>query len=157
MKTLDDSNEDRGLKAPEKLVSALRQAQSEPVFVPPTLDEAILRAARSHLAQDTKPRSNWLPMLPWIAAATAMIVAVALITARFQSRNEAAKALVFLKEDVNHDGRVDILDAFALARHLKHLKVSDTRLDLNGDGVVDERDIRIIAAEAVKLDRKGSS
>jgi hypothetical protein len=57
------------------------------------------------------------------------------------------------REDLNRDGRVDILDAFALSRQLRDGKASSTGLDLNGDGVVDERDAEVIAARAVRLEK----
>jgi len=95
-------------------------------------------------------------LLPWLAAAAAMIVAGFLFFFAGRSSNPRNPA-TFAREDVNHDGRVDILDAFALARQLKQAKVSDLHLDLNGDGVVDERDMEIIASEAVKLDKGGRS
>lgn len=60
-------------------------------------------------------------------------------------------------EDLNGDGVVDMLDAFALARELQLTPASHPRLDLNGDGVVDERDVRILAAQAVRLEPGGKS
>ena len=53
--------------------------------------------------------------------------------------------------------QVDILDAFALARQLKLGGTRNPQLDLNGDGVVDERDVASIAARAVKLEQGGRS
>jgi hypothetical protein len=52
---------------------------------------------------------------------------------------------------------VDILDAFALARQLKQGGSGNLQLDVNGDGVVDERDVAALAARAVKLERGGRS
>jgi len=157
MKREDNGEEDRSLKAPEKLVAALRQSRPDRVFVPPTVDEAILRAARERLAPVQTTRFRWLPLPPWIVAATAVFVAIALVFVRLQPRRGDAKQSDFAKQDLNHHNRMNILDAFALARQLKQGTVSDMRLDVNGDGVVDEQDVRIIAAEAVKLDKGGHS
>ncbi len=156
MNMAENSGDDQGLQAPEKLVAVLQRSRSEPIFVPPAVDETILRAARNHLAPETQARFRWRPFLSWLAAATAVIVAVALHFARFNPSTPTNPA-AFAKEDINHDGRVDILDAFAVARQLKHGPVSDRRLDVNGDGVVDERDTQMIATEAVKLDKAGRS
>ena len=60
-------------------------------------------------------------------------------------------------EDLNGDGVVDMLDAFALARDLQHNPASHPRLDLNGDGVVDQRDVQALAARAVRLEPGGHS
>lgn len=125
--------------------------------MPPTLDEAIVRAARKHLAARETPGFKWLPLLPWLAAASAMVVAGAFVLFHSQPRSNTPNPSAFARQDINHDGRVDILDAFALARQLKQAKISDLRLDLNGDGVVDEGDMRIIAADAVKLNKGGRS
>jgi hypothetical protein len=47
------------------------------------------------------------------------------------------------------------LDSFALARELKNGQQSPAVFDVNGDGVVDDRDVALIAAHAVEL-RKGN-
>lgn len=60
-------------------------------------------------------------------------------------------------EDLNGDGVVDMLDAFALARELQHAPASHPQPDLNGDGVVDERDVQALAGRAVRLDQGGRS
>ena len=60
-------------------------------------------------------------------------------------------------EDLNGDGVVDMLDAFALARELQHEPASHPQLDLNGDGVVDEHDVQALAARAVSLETGGRS
>ena len=52
---------------------------------------------------------------------------------------------------------MDILDAFTLARQLKAGPVHEPRWDVNHDGIVDERDVRAIAVEVVRLDKGGRS
>ena len=74
-----------------------------------------------------------------------------------RSISNYSRQAAFAREDVNHDGRVDILDAFALARQLKAGAARATRFDINGDGVVDERDVASIAARAVRLEKGGHS
>jgi hypothetical protein len=54
-------------------------------------------------------------------------------------------------EDINHDGQVDILDAFALARQIEAGSPTAANLDLNRDGVVNRRDVELVAARAVRL------
>ncbi|MDX2116784.1 MAG: dockerin type I repeat-containing protein [Planctomycetota bacterium] len=65
--------------------------------------------------------------------------------------------------DLNHDGVVDVLDAYVLARTLEPLggrvkagsealaKAGFSLADLNGDGFVDDLDVELIAARAVSL------
>src|SRR5438046_1601904 len=157
MKMADDNDEDPRLEAPGKLVNALRRSQPEPVFVPRTVDEAVLRAARKHLTKEPKACFRWFSLMSWIAGAAAVLVAAALVFVHFQPRANRARPSVFAREDLTHDGRVDILDAFAMARQLKQGIISDLRLDVNGDGVADERDVQFIAVEAVKLSKGGRS
>jgi hypothetical protein len=156
MKSPDDSGRDSEPQAPAKLVAVLRRSRSEPTFVPPAVDESVLRAAHQHLAPKTQARFRWLPLLSWLATATAILVAAVLILARFKP-GVVPNPTAFAKEDINHDGRVDILDAFAIARQLKQGTVSNPHLDINGDGVVDERDMQMIVTEAVKLKNGGRS
>jgi hypothetical protein len=49
---MDMQNEhrnDEGLEAPPELAAAFKQLPAEPIFVPPTMDEALLKSARLHL------------------------------------------------------------------------------------------------------------
>lgn len=170
---------DEELEVPAKLVSALRQLPRDPVFVPPTVDEALMKVARQHLGRPEKRRISWFRLLPWTVATAGLAVAVLLAyphAKEFLGFEKSAKAvrggwentsatgiqpqsqgLADLREDLNHDGKVDILDAFILARKLKGAPLSDSSLDLNGDGVIDNRDVEVIAVHAVSLEKKGRS
>ena len=48
-------------------------------------------------------------------------------------------------------GRVDIVDAFLLAKRVERAAASDLRFDLNGDGAVDRGDVDHVARAAVRL------
>src|SRR6266404_2347666 len=141
------------LEAPPRLIEALIQASSERIFVPPAIDRAILKTAERQFspAGGGRSRRDWW----WtgLATASAVVVAFTLVTSQWQ---RVAKGR-FAVEDVNGDGQIDILDAFALARQGKQGSASDKRLDLNGDGIIDEKDAATIAAHAVKLERGGRS
>jgi hypothetical protein len=145
----DDRNE--ALEAPARLVAALRQVPGEKIFVPRTTDEAVLRAARTHLSRARKPVFTWWRLAPWAAGAA---VAILLL---FLSLNAPRPASSFAREDVNHDGTVDILDAFALAKKLEVGTSADGGIDLNGDGKVDQQDVATLAAQAVSLEKGGHS
>jgi hypothetical protein len=175
---------DEELEAPAKLVSALRQLPRDPVFVPPTLDEALMKVARQHLGRPEKRRISWFRLIPWTVA-TAGLAAVVLLAyphakeflgtggstlgrstkaAQRGSENTGESPFqphsdgpAYIREDVNRDGQVDILDAFMLAKKLQGSRLSDPNLDLNDDGVIDHRDVETIAAHAVSLEKKGRS
>jgi hypothetical protein len=159
--------DDEEPKAPAKLVTALKEPSARRVFVPPAMDVAILRAAQQHLARSpaspapsdaeragvrgtfTRLLSPWLL---WPTVATACLALAGLTF--FASRSSQPQ---FAREDLNRDGRVDILDAFQLAREIQSGAVPATITDLNNDGVVDRQDADIIAMHSVKLEKGGKS
>ena len=139
-------------QVPARLVTALKELPARRVFVPPTLDEGVLRAAREHLV--TPPRPGWGGLRSWITwlALAASCLAVAMLIYLTVRKSPAQKA----SADLNHDGQVDILDAFQLERDLRADKKA-VGPDVNGDGVVDGKDVAALAARAVALPKGGRS
>jgi Dockerin type I domain len=141
-------------RAPLKLEAALKEPPSWRVFVPPAIDAAVLKAARQHLAGPRRCGVSRLrAWFVWPALAAACLMIGGLVW--FHADRPAA--VRFAQEDLNHDGRVDILDAFQLARQVQVNRITAPGLDLNGDGVVDGLDARFIANRAVKLEKGGKS
>lgn len=140
--------------APARLVAALKEPPPRRVFVPPTVDDAVLAAARRHLARP--PRFGFAGLRPWLFWPAAATVGIALIGIGLFLARQAGWPPEFAREDINRDGQVDILDAFALARAVRGGD-QPSSLDLNGDGTVDGRDAEQIAAQAVKLEKGGRS
>jgi hypothetical protein len=139
--------------APPRLVAALREPSPRRVFVPPTIDEAILNAARRHLVRPPKARfGRFRSWLLWPAVSAACLALAGLV---FLALKPASRAPYLARGDENQVRQVDILDAFQLARELRAGVKPARALDLNSDGVVDWRDVEIIAARAVKLDKGG--
>jgi len=137
--------------APDKLVAALKEPLARRVFVPPSTDAAILKAARQHLARPER-KHFFRPWLLWPTVAAACIALLGLTY--FISRPVNPQ---FTREDLNRDGRVDILDAFQLAREMESGDHSASNADLNRDGIVDRRDAELIATHAVQLGKGGKS
>src|SRR5579862_5475577 len=111
----DQRDPEPSLEAPMKLLAALKEASHRQIFVPPYVDQKIAKAAREHFAKRTKPRfvdfRHWT-LWPALSVACVLIAWVArLLTTPTQPH--------FAREDLNRDGRVDILDSFTLARELK--------------------------------------
>jgi len=168
---------DEDLEAPDKLVKALARLPRERVSVPHRVDKAILRQAREHLRsvgqrQEAKrPAWPWAEMIRvigdflqpngpgWRPVALRLALAASFVLVAWFTYNSVHPASFHAPaqsvEDLNHDGKVDILDAFCLARQLERGERPSRQLDLNGDGVVDERDVAIIAAHAVSLEPTG--
>ena len=142
-------------KAPARLVAALKEPPSRRVFVPPTVDEAILGVARRHLTRSGRAGFSFFrSWLVWPTVATACIALVGIIYFVTKPGRSPAE---FAREDLNEDGRVDILDAFQLAREVRSGTELSANLDLNHDGVVDGHDAEFIASNAVKLEKGGRS
>src|SRR5437667_11850720 len=96
------------LRAPEPLKRALVALQKERIFVSPAVDEAVLGAARRHLSRAEAPRRFWPSWAPWAAAAASVVLLGVFVPAFFK----ASSSREYSREDINRDGRVDILDAF---------------------------------------------
>ena len=140
-------------KAPAKLVTALKEPSARRVFMPPSMDAAVLRAAQQHFAKPQPAFTRFLrPWVIWPTTATACLALAGL--AFFATRSPQPQ---FAREDINCDGRVDILDAFQLAREIQSGANPTTITDLNNDGLIDRRDAEIIAMHAVRLEKGGKS
>jgi len=162
--------DDAELQAPEALRGDLAALFGADVPVPPEVDEAVVASARRHFARRRRP----LAVLRWAAvaaAAAAVFLAVYLGGDRERPATKAtrsprppkapaafekaavAKAQAAVKEDIDRNGRVDILDAFMLARYLETDRRPRGEWDVTGDGVVDKSDVHTVAMAAVSLDR----
>lgn len=139
------------LNAPPKLLAALHRSSRKPVFVPGFVDEKILTASRRHLEAT---RQSWFALPRLLMATATVVIAVGLpwwLVNTFQGSPSR------LAGDVNQDGRVDILDAFALARCLNSNPSACNKHDINGDGIIDQRDVDVLAARAVRLEKQSGS
>jgi hypothetical protein len=177
-----EQHKDENLKAPPRLIAALRQLPKESVFVPRTVDESLMKAARQHLFRSERKRPSWFRLLPWSVATAGLVAVLFLVYPRakeFRTGSTSSRStksvqrgsentgesgvkwqshgLADVREDLNGDGKVDILDAFMLAKKLQGAPSSDSRFDVNGDGVIDRRDVETIAAHAVSLEKRGRS
>jgi hypothetical protein len=172
---MNDDQNDMPAK-PDKLRAALSRLEVRKIIVPPQVDDAVLRAARERLevvarevcaekkATSVPPESFWAELRAWVqgvfavrhwaawGGVAALIVAVGGLVWLGEHPRSAARP-----EDLNGDGAVDMLDAFALARELQREPASHPQLDLNGDGAVDQRDVQDLAARAVRLEPGGRS
>ncbi|EEF59353.1 dockerin type I domain-containing protein [Pedosphaera parvula] len=149
----NERNEERELKASPKLAQALRSLQKESIFIPPQVDQAVLKSIQPRLAQIKKRKAGWNRTTQILAMAAAFVLAGIVTTILLNSRHSGMGN--YAREDLNHDGRVDILDAFQLARELKSGKAP--KMDLNADGHTDAADVEVIARRCVSLEKGGHS
>jgi len=139
--------DDTQLEVPQGLKQDLARLFHVSVPVPSQVDESIRAAARTHFAAKKRVRS----VVRWLSTAAA--AAAVLLVIFWAGKLMVYERLQASPLDVNGDGRVDILDAFALARSLQAKSPARREWDVNGDGVVNRRDVDVIAMSAVRIDR----
>ncbi len=122
----------------------------EEVALPPDRDEAIRTVARRRAfeVRQRLVRRRLVRLASSVAAAAALLGV--LVTAHWKGTSGRPAMAVSLASDLNGDGKVDILDALALARKADHGD-ADPRWDVNRDGRVDALDVDYVARAAVSL------
>lgn len=151
MNTNDNKNEDSGeFEVGDNFAKDLKSAYDPKRNVPADFDRAIMNEARKHLSKN----HSRLRFARWaVSAAAAAVVVFAFVHNYDGVRNVDSPGVAVAIEDIDHNGRVDILDAFVLARRIQAGKV-DQKWDVNADGVVNGKDVDAVAASAVRL-KKG--
>ena len=132
----------------------LLRAELESLYVPTPrastkVDRRIEMAARLHFGQVHR-LTRFRRLTPFAAAAAAIMLAVLWMHST-SAPPAAPLQLAAGREDVDGNGRVDILDAFTLARRLKTPAAIQPAWDVTGDGRVDDADVDAIAMAAVRL------
>ncbi len=144
-----DENSD--LKVSDRLKSDLKTIFKPGQKVSPEIDKAILHKASQKLV---RPRNRFY-ILRWagpVAAAAAIIICAYVFV---NQKAPVAKLQTSVKSniDIDSSGRVDILDAFKLAKYIQSENTVNKKWDINGDGRVDDDDVQTIAYAAVSLDK----
>ena len=139
--------DDAELDLPEGLRRAMADLHAPSRGIPPHIDHAVLSRAR--VAHPARRRlwvgTRWAAIA--LAAAAMVTVAIRLLPPVL---NHSPSPLA-VAGDVNHDNKVNILDAYIVARHIARHEPLDRAWDVNGDGVVDQKDVDQIAATAVTV------
>lgn len=139
---------------PPHLTAELKRLYRPRLSVPANVDETILSQARARLAGRRR-----IGLLVALAAPAAAAACIALILwAAWPKPKDRAFLNVMTsipaasnREDVDRDGRVNILDALALARQLD--AGTAVGADFNRDGRTDRDDVDALARSVVRLDR----
>jgi len=135
----------------------LRSLFEPSAAIPPQIDRAILNQARRRLA---RPRRTIL-RIRWAggAAAAAALIALGVLLYYGPASSNHPSSIIdhqsvpVGRADLDGNGRVDILDAFRLARAIESRGPTETEWDVNGDGRVDRDDVDAVAFAAVRLDK----
>jgi hypothetical protein len=173
-------DEDSDLRAYAKLSNDLKAIFKPQTGVPGEIDRAVMDRAFNHFAdvQSGKGKlwrgrpglaSHWhlasrkkqgqdalSTHWAWRIAAAAAIIIFA-FSLNLTKQTGPATDRFSLSEtqavDIDRNGRVDILDAFKLARHIESGGPAETEWDINGDGLIDRGDVDVVALAAVRLDK----
>ncbi len=156
---IEHFDEDLDLGVSTKLTEDLDALFKPQLSVPPEVDRAILDRAHRHFAgrQFTKAgrrRFRWAGL--WKVAAAAAVVVLAFSLNLTNKPGPTVRYSGVVKAgvvDFDRNGRVDILDAFKLARQIELASNTGASLDINGDGLVNRGDVDTVAMAAVSLDK----
>jgi hypothetical protein len=155
----------------ESGVSARLSAELNTLFkpqlpVPPEVDRAVSDLARKHFVRresrkGERRRFRWVGLWRIAAAAAVIIFAFSLDLTKKPEKLTVSSVVAEARAiDIDRNGRVDILDAFKLARQIESASRAETNLslrkrgwDMNGDGLVNRNDVDLVASAAVRLDK----
>ena len=132
----------------------LRELTGPPADIPADLDVQMRGRIRAHFANPRRVQPDFARRIaPYAAAAAAVIALAVWLASPHSSAPPTPPRATAEPADVDRNGRVDILDAYALARRLEEGVSIDSTFDLNRDGVIDGSDVDRIAARAVSLNQ----
>ena len=130
---------------PPRLAEAVARAYGTVPAVPASVDAAILADARSGFHR----RRRFALAGRWVGASAAAAAAIVIVALNLRHDRAAPPAVA---GDVDRNGSVNILDAFALAKKIQGPRGAVAPWeDVNRDGVLDQRDVDQVAQQAVRL------
>lgn len=139
---------------PVDLIGDLAGLYRPPSGVPSDVDDEILFAARRQFGD---ARRSWRWGLVGVSVASiALVFGIEAImrpvgTVRQVEMAVRPAASAVVREDIDRSGRVDILDAFLLARRIEAGGETRREWDVNEDGSINQADVDAVALTAVRL------
>ena len=151
-------DDDADLRVSRRLEANLEELFKQPVGVPPEVDRAVLDRAYKHFRRIpvASGRRRFHRVWFWRAAAAAAVVILAFsldLTERAEQPADRPALAEAAAIDIDQNGRVDILDAFKLAKQIELAGPSEKNWDIDGNGLVDRHDVDMVAFAAVRLDK----
>ena len=155
---MSNFDENPDLEVSSKLTEDLQRLFKPQLSVPPEVDRAVQDRVNRHFARrrftGARRRFRWVALWKVAAAAAVVIFAFSLDLHNTSKRPAVDLAVTSAGvADFDRNGRVDILDAFKLARRIELASSSATDLDINGDGLANYDDVDTVALAAVSLNK----
>ncbi len=149
-------DEDLDLRVSAGFSEDLRILFKPQLSVPPEVDRAVIDKSHQHFIPKHWRGRIFQHVSLWRIAAAAAVIIFAFSLNLTQKPGPSTIRTVLVKAqaiDIDRNGRVDILDAFKLARHIESANRTDKKWDINEDGVVNRKDVDLVALAAVRLDK----
>ena len=149
-------DEDLDLRVSQKFSEDLNILFKPQFSIPPEVNRAVLDKAYQHFTQKHWSHRILRHISIWrIAGAAAVIIfAFSLNLTQKPGPTTSQSLLVEARAvDIDRNGRVDILDAFKLARYVESAERTEKKWDINGDGLVNSNDVDLVASAVVRLDK----
>ena len=149
-------DEDLDLRVSQKFSEDLNILFKPQFSIPPEVDRAVLDRAHQHFTPKHWGHRILQHISVWrIAAAAAVIILAFSLNLTQESGPSTSQSLLgeVRAVDIDENGRVDILDAFKLARYVESAERTEKKWDINGDGLVNSNDVDLVASAAVRLDK----
>ncbi len=147
-------DEDLVMRVSQKFSEDLNILFKPHFSIPPEVDRAVLEGAHQQFAQKHWGHRILRHISIWrVAAAVAVIIfAFSLNLTQKPGPTTSQSLLVEARAvDIDRNGRVDILDAFKLARYVESAGRAEKKWDINGDGQINSNDVDLVASAAVRL------
>ncbi len=137
------------LRLPDSLKRDLDSVYGAAPSVSRQMDESILSDARVGLSRRMRFRRVIQVSAGAAASAAAIFLAVHLV--KVTAPTPTSPLAQNVPGDIDHNGKVDILDAYVLARRIEAHRETPKDADFNHDGKTDAADVEAIASAAVRL------
>lgn len=149
-------DEDLDLRVSQKFSEDLNILFKTQFSIPPEVDRAILDRAHQQFAPKHWRHRILRHISIWRVAAAAAVIIFAFSLNLTQKPGPTTSQSLLVEAravDIDRNGRVDILDAFKLARYVESDERTEKKWDVNGDGLVNSNDVDLVASAAVRLDK----
>jgi hypothetical protein len=144
------------LKISPEFLADLNDLMKPQFSVPFKVDKTVMDKAHKQFAQMHWGHRILRHISIWRVAAAAAVIIFAFSLNLTQKPGPITKQSLPVETravDIDRNGRVDILDAFKLARYVESAERIEKKWDFNGDGLVDSNDVDLVASAAVRLDK----